>query len=564
MELARRLPNLLSAFRLAMVPVLLTLAWRGHSTTFLFAFALSLSSDVADGWLARKTGASSELGAKLDSWGDLSNYLVLPLCAWWLWPDRILAELAFVCVAGVAFLAPTLIGLLKFRRITSYHTRAAKLCAILMGAGLLIYLAFGGVCLFRVAVVLLVLEAIEEIAITTVLSEWRANVPSIFAALRLAKGGPALLVFALLPVLASAQQLPDLVGAVDDIHFEFGGEVDEGDVVEGCASAQSGLDLLRLSLITRNLGPGSIDLGDPGCPNCRLAENANAQCENPSFVCSPAGGHNHEHYQNFMRYELLDPNGVTVGLGGKRSFCLMETACTGSLPTHTCSDQGLNAGCYDLYAYYLGCQYIEINGLPSGDYTLRITMDPNEEIEETNEANNVLDTPVTISRADDPEVRVFGGELAIRPGKMLKFGGRPTGVRQLPTGSNDPTLNGALLAVFDTDEGWGMEFELPAAGWKAKGRPGEPRGFRYRGAGTDTDPCTLVTIGKRRLRAICKGVAIDQHLPAAGELAVQLHLGGAEKSEKRYCASFGGRTARNDVTGFRRRNAPAVACDSGL
>src|SRR5512139_3718733 len=280
MELARRLPNILSAFRLAMVPVLLTLAWRGHSTVFLFAFALSLSSDIADGWLARRTGASSELGAKLDSWGDLSNYLVLPLCAWWLWPELILAELPLVGIAAVAFVAPTLMGLLKFRRITSYHTRAAKLCAIVMGAGLLIYLSTGWVWLFRIAVVLLVVEAIEEIAITTLLPEWRANVPSFFAARRIAKGGGALLALVLAPALAAAQQLPDLVPDVADIHTEFGATVSNGDVVEGCASAASGLDLLRLSLITRNLGPGDIDLGDPGCPLCR--DNPNAICANPS------------------------------------------------------------------------------------------------------------------------------------------------------------------------------------------------------------------------------------------------------------------------------------------
>ena len=156
---------------------------------------------------------------------------------------------------------------------------------------------------------------------------------------------------------------------------------------------------------------------------------------------------------------------------------------------------------------------------------------------------------------------MLGGTLAIKPGEVMKFGGRPTGVRQLPTGDNDPTEFGAMLVLFDTMEGWGMEFELPAAQWKALGKPSEPRGYRYRGAGTDTDPCTLVTIGKRRVKAICTGVAIDQQLPGAGELAVQLHLGG---SEKRYLASFGGRTARNDVTGFKRLGSPAVACDSGL
>lgn len=373
----------------------------------------------------------------------------------------------------------------------------------------------------------------------------------------------ALASLALLPALASAQSLPDLVPDVADIHFEFGASVSQGDVVEGCASAASGLDLLRLSLITRNLGPGDIALGDPGCPPCR--ENPNAICENELFVCSPAGGHNHPHYQNFMRYELLDSEGLMVGLGGKRSFCLAESnsgegACP-LTPRHTCNDQGLYAGCEDRYSYYLGCQYIEINGLPSGDYTLRVTMDPGQEIAEANESNNVIERAVTIDRTDDPEVRVRGGALAIQPGKVLKFRGRPTGPKALPPEASDPTREGAVLVIFDTVEGWGMEFSLPASGWRVEGKASSPRGYRYRGAGTDTDPCTMVSIGKKRVRTVCRGVAIDQHLPAAGELAVQLHLGGAPK---RYCASFGGKTARNDAAGFKRRDAPAVACDSGL
>ncbi len=523
------------------------------------------SPDVLQLTEAAKRGGALVVGIVNDERSPLAQLcdLVLPLCAWWLWPELILAELALVGIAGVSFVAPTGIGLLKFRRITSYHTRAAKLCAVVMGAGLLIYLASGWVWLFRIAVVLLVVEALEEIAITTLLGEWRANVPSIFAARRIAKGGGALLALALAPALAGAQQLPDLVPDVADIHFEFGASVASGDVVEGCASATTGLDLLRLSLITRNLGPGNLELGDPGCPPCR--ENPNETCENPLFVCSPAGGHNHPHYQNFMRYELLDADGMLVGLGGKRSFCLAESnPGVGTCPTsprHDCSDQGLFAGCEDQYGFFLGCQYIEINGLPSGDYTLRVTMDPAEEIAEANEANNVIERAVTIDREDDPEVRMTGGALAIKPGKVMKFRGRPTGARALPSTESDPTLEGALLVVFDTAEGWSMEFPLPPAGWRLRGKPTNPTGYRYRGAGTDTDPCTMVAIGKRRVRAVCKGLAIDQHLPAAGELALQLHLGG---SVKRYCASFGGKTARNDAAGFKRRNAPAVACDSGL
>ncbi len=556
----RQLPNLLSAFRLVMVPVLLGLAWNEQRVAFLFAFAAALASDVADGFVARRTGATSELGAKLDSWGDLASYLVLPISAWWLWPERILAQLALVAIALVAFLAPTLVGLLKFRRLTSYHTRAAKLSAIVMGAGLLLYLGAGVAWLFQVAVLLLVIEAIEEIAITTVLPAWRANVPSIFAALRISRAGAVFASLALGLALgaapASAQALPDLVPEVSDIDLYFDTTVPEGDVVEGCASATSGVDLLRLALTTRNAGPADVELGDPMCPDC--ATHPNEVCGDPSFICSPAGGHNHPHYQNFMRYELIDPNGVQVGLGGKRSFCLFESGCDAPGPNqnHTCTNQGLGAGCWDVYPSYLGCQYVEITGIPEGSYTLRVTIDPGNEFVEADESNNVLEQPVVIVRGGEPDVSLAGQALAIRPGKLLRLRARPMDSDPLPGLTGDPTLGGALLHVVDTHEGSDLELALPASGWRAIGRDGA-RGYRYRGAGTEADPCTSVVLKKGKLHVKCKGSAIEFGLPAEGEIFVQLDLGAAGK---RYCAAFGGKSVKNATDSLKRRNAPPSTC----
>jgi CDP-diacylglycerol--glycerol-3-phosphate 3-phosphatidyltransferase len=184
----RQLPNALSALRLALVPVLLALAWRGEPAAFLWCFGAALASDVVDGVVARRFAATSELGARLDSWGDLATYAVLPLCAWWLWPDRVLAKLALVAIALVCFAGPTAVGLAKFGRITSYHTWFAKGIANLMGLALILYLGFGLGWLFDLAVILLVFEAMEEIAITAVLPEPRSNVPTLVHALRIARG----------------------------------------------------------------------------------------------------------------------------------------------------------------------------------------------------------------------------------------------------------------------------------------------------------------------------------------------------------------------------------------
>jgi CDP-diacylglycerol--glycerol-3-phosphate 3-phosphatidyltransferase len=179
-------PNLLSGFRIAMVPVLLWLAWNGHETVFLIGLAASLFSDMADGFVARRFGQATELGAKLDSWGDLLTYMVLPFCAWWLWQERVLRESLFVLTGILAYTIP--LGFAKYGRLTSYHTYAAKFSAVVMGLGLVLFLIFDIPWLFRAAILLLAAEAVEEIAMTAVLRGWRANVPGFLHALRLREG----------------------------------------------------------------------------------------------------------------------------------------------------------------------------------------------------------------------------------------------------------------------------------------------------------------------------------------------------------------------------------------
>src|SRR2546428_13010947 len=73
------IPNVLSVLRIGLAPVLLTLAWRGASDGFVGCLALALATDIADGLLARRLGQTSELGARLDSWGDLLPFLCVPV-----------------------------------------------------------------------------------------------------------------------------------------------------------------------------------------------------------------------------------------------------------------------------------------------------------------------------------------------------------------------------------------------------------------------------------------------------------------------------------------------------
>ncbi|MDH3559688.1 MAG: CDP-alcohol phosphatidyltransferase family protein [Gammaproteobacteria bacterium] len=184
-------PNLLSASRLIAAPFLLYLAWTDRPNLFLALLALTLLSDAIDGFVARRLHVASELGTRLDSWGDLVTYLVIPVCAWWLWPEIIRREAGFVLLVLVAFIAPLIAGLLKFRRLTSYHTWSAKTVAVLMSVAIFFLFIADIAWPFRCAVILLCLSACEELAITLRLPRLRSNVRSYWHVAHQHPGVPA-------------------------------------------------------------------------------------------------------------------------------------------------------------------------------------------------------------------------------------------------------------------------------------------------------------------------------------------------------------------------------------
>ena len=195
--------------------------------------------------------------------------------------------------------------------------------------------------------------------------------------------------------------LPDLAPEVYGIEIVSGVSVSSGDVAEGCAASTDDRVLLRFGLRSRNVGPDALVVGDPGCPDC--ATNPGALCANPEFICSPAEGHNHPHFIDFGRYELLDSAGNLVAPGGKRSFCMRDTACPDGVQTFTdCTYQGISAGCYDDYDPTLGCQYIDLTGVPDATtraFILRVTIDPDALLPDADRTNNV--TAVAIPGCGD-------------------------------------------------------------------------------------------------------------------------------------------------------------------
>ncbi|OOZ39763.1 hypothetical protein BOW53_10330 [Solemya pervernicosa gill symbiont] len=178
------IPNMLSMIRIAAVPLLLWLAATEKANTFLTLLIFAWFTDILDGYIARRLNQVTELGTRLDSWGDLLIYLTLPICTWLLWPELVIEELFYLIALLACFLLPHLAALMKFRSLTSYHTWADKLAALILGFGVLLLFFDITPILFRVGVIVVIFTALEEIAITLRLKQPRSDIRSLWHLIR--------------------------------------------------------------------------------------------------------------------------------------------------------------------------------------------------------------------------------------------------------------------------------------------------------------------------------------------------------------------------------------------
>ncbi len=71
------LPNILSCIQVNLIPfVLIALIFTGKYNLFVFFMWLNLTTDILDGWIARKLNQVTETGAMLDGIADTATYIL--------------------------------------------------------------------------------------------------------------------------------------------------------------------------------------------------------------------------------------------------------------------------------------------------------------------------------------------------------------------------------------------------------------------------------------------------------------------------------------------------------
>jgi phosphatidylglycerophosphate synthase len=177
----KQLPNALSAARIAASPVLVVLAASGASTPFTWLLVAALLSDIADGLVARVLKLQSKLGALLDSIAD-TMLLFTSLYGMWVFHRGIVEEhwLAAGVLVG-AWVIETVAALVRYGRLSSFHTYLSKAAGYLLGIFIGVTFVFGfAPGLLYLAVAVSVLGNLEELVLLALLPKWRPDVRGVW------------------------------------------------------------------------------------------------------------------------------------------------------------------------------------------------------------------------------------------------------------------------------------------------------------------------------------------------------------------------------------------------
>ena len=258
--------------------------------------------------------------------------------------------------------------------------------------------------------------------------------------------------------------LPDIKVSVDAVQSSYTVYTQSGNTASGSQGSNDGR--LRLTGTTPNIGYGPLEtrsinkwlcgtdtlLSNPGtlCPDGKVPKRFVVQriyhkddvtmsyTEIPCGTMTYHPSHGHMHIDNWGIYtlRLQDPNDPDpthwsiVGTGTKLAFCLLDIAScnngngiycrddnnvpklTSQIPNYTignggygCSStlQGISNGWYDSYSSSLDGMWIDIPpGTCNGNYYIVIQIDPNQNMTELNENNNVIAVPVTLTNQASP------------------------------------------------------------------------------------------------------------------------------------------------------------------
>jgi phosphatidylglycerophosphate synthase len=191
LEELRKAPNLLTAVRFILVPVLWVFAFLGFREYIGLGILIGGLTDALDGFVARRMKLVSDFGSKFDSIAD--QFLQLSAIVWifMLQPEVFSENPLLSLMALVTYLLSLLVGLVKFKRIANLHLYLSKVVGVFLFLFIVHTFIVGqyNKILFMLACVGFILSSAETLVLQLISNSVDEHIGSLFF-LYLAKDHP--------------------------------------------------------------------------------------------------------------------------------------------------------------------------------------------------------------------------------------------------------------------------------------------------------------------------------------------------------------------------------------
>src|SRR6266568_787875 len=153
--------------------------------------------------------------------------------------------------------------------------------------------------------------------------------------------------------------------------------------------------ILKFDFLSKNIGTADLNIGDP---------------QNHKTWYEFSKAHGHYHLKDYNVYALYDAQGNQAAPGKKQGFCMVDIEpIQGFINpgqkkfTDCVSNQGITVGWADVYHRNLACQFIVIDGVPDGDYTIVATTNASHVIPEDTYDDNTICVGIRLHGKANPQ-----------------------------------------------------------------------------------------------------------------------------------------------------------------
>jgi hypothetical protein len=152
--------------------------------------------------------------------------------------------------------------------------------------------------------------------------------------------------------------------------------------------------LLHFSVRINNIGDAELILGPAGAPGV-----STALCDGAVYNGNPPPLSNPLYRTDYLLYQLLDASSTPVAQsdGLAPAICVPAAQSTSRF---SCEFLGLAKGSSEIFDVSSECQWLDITGVPPGQYTLRLSVNPDRHLRELSYDNNTFDVPVSLTAPD--------------------------------------------------------------------------------------------------------------------------------------------------------------------